>query len=152
MRFLIVLFAACFFLSCRDANRVTHVYDGDTIKVGSKKVRLIGINTPENEWKKKGIREECFAREATEFMKKTILGKRVRLESDPTGDKYDKYDRLLSYVYLDEMLINAEILKNGYGYAFTFFPFSKSEEFKRYHEEAKRQRLGIWGACKINYK
>lgn len=144
-----VIFISCFLLSCWNVDRVTHVYDGDTIKVGGKKVRLIGVNTPENEWKKRGIKEECFAKEATRFMKQTLLGKRVRLETDSVGDKYDKFGRLLAYVYLDETLINVEILKSGYGYAFTFFPFSKSREFKRYHENARSQKLGIWGACDV---
>jgi len=70
-------------------------------------------------------------------------GKTVRLEYDQT--KRDKYDRLLAYVYLEDgTFVNAEIVKQGYGHAYTKFPFKYMEEFRAYEREAREQKRGLW--------
>ncbi|MBI5199238.1 MAG: thermonuclease family protein, partial [Nitrospirae bacterium] len=124
------------------------VYDGDTIKIrieGTKtlyrKVRLIGVDTPEMDHPdKKGQR---LAREAKSFAEKMVLGKRIILEFD--WDKEDKYGRLLAYVFLqDGRMLNAEIIKQGYGFAYTRFPFRYMDEFRRYEREAREKGLGLW--------
>ena len=54
-----------------------------------------------------------------------VEGKEVRLEYD--WQKRDKYDRLLAYVYLkDGTFLNAEIVKQGYGHAYTKFPLIRT--------------------------
>lgn len=70
-------------------------------------------------------------------------GKTVRLEYDQT--RRDKYDRLLAYVYLEDgTFVNAEIVKQGYGHAYTRFPFKYLEEFREYEREAREQKRGLW--------
>lgn len=133
----------------RADDRVTHVYDGDTLKVGPYKVRLLGVNTPEMEWKEKGRKRECFALKAKNFVDSLVHEKRVRLEQDPRGDKKDKYNRILAYVYLGDLLINAELIKRGYGFAMTHFPFSKKRDFKRLEQEAQTYKRGLWRECEV---
>jgi micrococcal nuclease len=59
--------------------------------------------------------------------------------------KRDKYGRLLAYVYLmDGTFLNAEIIKQGYGFAYTRFPFKYLEEFRRYEREARENGRGLW--------
>ena len=41
-------------------------------------------------------------------------------------------------------LLNAEIIRQGYGYALTRFPFSRLEEFRRLEREARDRRRGLW--------
>ena len=51
-----------------------------------------------------------------------VEGKKVRLEYDQT--RVDKYGRTLAYVYLEDgTFLNAEIIKQGYGFIRTHFPF-----------------------------
>jgi micrococcal nuclease len=70
-------------------------------------------------------------------------GKEVRLEYD--WQKRDKYGRLLAYVYLmDGTFLNAEIIKQGYGFAYTHFPFKYLEEFRRFEREARENGRGLW--------
>jgi len=121
------------------------VIDGDTIIVdidGKKeKVRLIGVDTPETNHPQRGV--EYFGREALEFTRKMVEGKKVRLDFD--WQRRDRYGRLLAYVYLpDGTFLNAEIIKQGYGFAYTRYPFKYLDEFKKYEREARKNNRGLW--------
>jgi len=83
-----------------------HVVDGDTIDVeGVGRVRLVGVNTPE--------RGESGYQSATNFVKSMVEGKVVGLDIDD-AKHYDKYDRTLAVVYIDDINLNQELLKRGY--------------------------------------
>lgn len=120
----------------------TRVVDGDTIVVsGVGKVRLIGVDTPETKHPAKPV--ERFGREASRFTAKLVEGKRVRLEYD--WQRVDRYGRTLAYVYLaDGTFVNAEIVKQGYGYAYTKYPFKYLEEFRALEREAREAERGLW--------
>lgn len=130
--------------------RVVEFSDGDTIKVDmngkTESVRFIGVDTPETHDPRKAV--QCFGLAAAIFTKNFIGTNNVRLESDPINTNRDRYNRLLRYVYLpDGRLVNAEIIKAGYGFAYTSFPFEKSEEFIAYQKTAREQGNGLWGDC-----
>lgn len=131
---------------------VTSIEDGDTITVDMngtlERVRFIGVDTPETQDPRTAV--QCFGKVASEFTRSMIGQGPVRLEADPTNTNRDRYNRLLRYVYLpDGRLVNAEIIKQGYGFAYTLFPFEKMEEFRSYERQAREQNLGLWGACNI---
>ncbi len=126
---------------------VTRVVDGDTIIVGAgERIRLIGVDTPETKHPQKPV--EYYGKEATAFTRRMVRGKRVRLEFDQTNSQMghkDKYKRTLAYVFLEDgTFLNAEIVKQGYGHAYTRFPFKYLDEFRRYEREAREQRRGLW--------
>ena len=51
----------------------------------------------------------------------------------------------LAYVFLEDgTFLNAEIIKLGYGHAYTRFPFKYLDEFRSYEREAREQRRGLW--------
>jgi micrococcal nuclease len=126
----------------KDFVRVRKVIDGDTILLNNgEKVRLIGVDTPETKHPQKSVQR--FGKEAYLFTKRMAEGKEVRLEFD--WQKRDKYGRLLAYVYLlDGTFLNAEIIKQGYGFAYTRFPFKYLEEFRKYEREARENKMGLW--------
>ena len=75
------------------------VVDGDTIVLdGNERVRLIGVDTPETQDPRKPV--QYFGKEAYEFTKNLVEGKKVRLEYDQ--NKKDKYDRTLAYIFLED--------------------------------------------------
>ena len=121
----------------------TRVIDGDTIVLdGNETVRLIGVDTPETKDPRKPV--EAFGQEAYEFTKSLVEGKKVRLEFDQ--EKIDKYGRTLAYVYLDDgTFLNAQIIMQGYGHAYTVHPFKYMENFRNYERMARERGLGLWG-------
>jgi len=124
-----------------DAAKVTRVVDGDTIVVNIKgaqyKVRLIGINTPE--------RGRPYYKEATEKTEELVLGKEVRLEKDVS--ETDKYGRLLRYVYVGDLFVNAELVKQGYAQQYTYPPDVKyADLFRKFAREARENGVGLWGS------
>jgi len=132
------------FASQQNWRLCTRVVDGDTIILDRKeRIRLIGVDTPETKDPRKPV--QYFGQEAYEFTRKLAEGKRVRLEYD--WDKNDNYGRTLAYVYLEDgTFLNAEIIKQGYGFAYTRFPFKYLEVFRQYGREARENERGLWAA------
>jgi len=136
--------------------KVRRAVDGDTLQLESgERVRLIGIDTPEMHESNKLERDahrsgqekstiQKLGREAYEFTKNLVEGKWVSLEFDV--EKYDKYGRLLAYVYLkDGTFVNAEIVKQGYASLMTIPPNVKyADKFLKLYQEAREQRRGLW--------
>mgnify|MGYP000036803361 CR=1 FL=1 len=117
------------------------VIDGDTIVVllngREEKVRLIGIDTPE-----KG---RHYFEEATKKIASFVLGKEVRLEKDVS--ERDKYGRLLRYVYVGSIFVNAELVRLGYAMVYTYPPDVKyADYFVKLQHEAREAKRGLWGA------
>ena len=99
------------------------------------------MNTPETKHPQKPV--EYSGREAYLFTKHMVDGKEARFEFERL--KRDRYSRFLAYVYLlDGTFLNAEIIKQGYGFAYTRFPFKYMEEFRKYEREARENRQGMW--------
>jgi endonuclease YncB( thermonuclease family) len=46
----------------------------------------------------------------------------------------------------DGTFLNVEIIKRGYGHAYTRFPFRYSDKFRRYEREAREAGRGLWGS------
>ena len=124
------------------AQFVTRVVDGDTLIVqGVGRVRLIGVDTPETVDPRRPV--QYFGKEASEFTHQMAEGKVVRLEFDV--ERKDRFGRTLAYVYLpDGTFLNAEIVKQGYGHAYTQFPFKYSEQFQGYEREVRDAGRGLW--------
>jgi len=130
---------------------IDHFIDGDTIAVKmdgkTENIRMIGLDTPETH--KPNAPVQCYGPAAAAFTKTLIGSNKVRLQADEKSTNRDRYNRLLRYVYLpDGRLVAAELIKNGYGFAYTDFPFTQSADFVTYQDEAKTASKGLWGNCK----
>lgn len=134
---------------------VVHVNDGDTIIVREpdgheETVRLLGVDTPEVKDPRKPV--QCFGEAASARTKQVMNGASVRLAPDPQDSDRDKYGRLLRYVYLpDGTLYNAELIKDGYGFAYTVFPIAKLDEFVALEADARDHNRGLWGGCNTTH-
>jgi micrococcal nuclease len=137
---LAVILSMALLVSCRSADSVSvsTVIDGDTIRIsGDISVRYLGIDTPET--------GEPYYHQARDYNATLLRWKNVTLQIDTT-DK-DVHSRLLRYVYADKVLVNAELVKQGYAlvYARNKFPDNKYYDvFKNALDDAVRLKKGIW--------
>ena len=127
---------------------VTRVVDGDTVEVriGGKleDLRYIGVDTPETV--KPGDPVECFGPEASDFNKELVDGESVRLEYD--AERRDVYGRLLAYVRIDDVFVNAELVRRGFATTLTIPPNDRfAGMFARLEREASAAGRGLWGEC-----
>jgi len=127
---------------------VDRVVDGDTIELSDgRKVRYIGIDTPETKDPRKEV--QCFGEEASAYNQDLVEGKVVAIEADVV-DK-DRYDRLLRYVWLEDEMINKKLVAEGYAYASSYPPNVKYQtQFKLAQQQAREQNLGLWAECLVN--
>ena len=115
---------------------VTSVIDGDTVELADgRRVRYLGIDTPES--------GEYYAEEATARNKELVEGKTVELQR---GDRdQDEYGRLLRYVYVDGVFVNAELIAQGYAKAYIFDPDDRySQILVQLEQYAKMKNRGLW--------
>ena len=124
---------------------VTGVIDGDTIIIqGGRRVRYIGVDTPEIENPSFGKKGKPLGQEATNLNKRLVSGKVITLEFD--RERRDRYGRLLAYVWVDSTFVNAELVKAGLARVIRYPPnlryFSR---LKKLEQEARDKQLGIWG-------
>jgi len=124
---------------------VTRVVDGDGIEVsinGKKfEVRYIGIDTPELAIF--GKPADYFGPEAAAKNTELVGGRIVTLEKDVS--EVDRYNRLLRYVYVESLFINAELVRTGYAHASAYPPDVKyRDKFLELQRQAKESRLGLW--------
>jgi len=128
--------------------RVERVVDGDTIVVRvdgrTERVRYIGVDTPESV--KPGVPVQCFAKAAAAANRRLVLGRKVRLEYD--AEARDRYGRLLAYVWRGDVLVNAELVRLGYGKPLEIAPnLAHAMELRRLASAARRAHLGLWSRC-----
>ena len=115
---------------------VVRVIDGDTIELQSgHRVRYLGIDTPEP--------GEYYGSEATVKNRELVDGKVVELQS---GERdRDEYGRLLRYVYVDGIFVNAELVAQGYATSYIFDPSDRySQVLVQLEQYAKLRERGLW--------
>ena len=122
--------------------------DGDTIKITFNNkiytVRMLAIDTPESVHPTKGV--EYQGKEASEYTCNLIKNaKKIELEYDDNSDKTDKYDRLLAWVFVDDILLQKELVANGYAkIAYLYDDYKYTKELETNQELASAKGIGIW--------
>lgn len=118
---------------------VSKVSDGDTFKIGNDflDVRLFGIDTPEKKQtcKRDNHLWQC-GKEATQYLKTLILGKKVRCIG---RDK--SFGRLVYECTMqDGKNISEEILKEGLGVIYY------SKQYVEAETQAREKEMGLWNS------
>ena len=143
-----------------DAVKFVRTVDGDTIIVENeagehKRVRMIGIDTPESVAKEEERNNE-YGVMASDYTKELLSNAdTLYLEYDVDSD--DQYDRILAYVWLEdvkdtfdeeaikESMVNAIIVKNGYGIGRRYEPTVAHDDIlQRLTAEADKSNIGLW--------
>ena len=122
--------------------KVTNVVDGDTLDLETVgRIRLAGINAPES--------GECGYDNATIILEEFVLGKEVYLGRDL--EKVGKYGRILGYIYLEELFINAYLVEEGFVKVYDKYNLttSKYSELKSLEDGPKEGGKGVWGCANL---
>jgi micrococcal nuclease len=139
-----VLSILLFFFSCSNTDKrvdpllegkVVGISDGDTFKLLSNgnltlRIRLYGVDAPE-----KG---QDFSTQAKQKLSELIFSKYIKVEKKDT----DRYGRIVGLVYVNEININEEMLRNGM--VWHYKQFDKSEKWAALERIAQQQKLGLW--------
>jgi len=123
---------------------VKKVIDGDTIELENGFiVRYLWINAPES--------GQNFYEEAKQRNKELVEGKKVKLEYDV--QIYDNYQRILAYVFVDDIFVNLQLVKEGLALVETISPNIKYiDDLLNAQKYAKENGLGIWKKSEIKLK
>ncbi|PPA68812.1 hypothetical protein C4B60_19780 [Jeotgalibacillus proteolyticus] len=121
--------------------------DGDTAVVNYEgqelTVRYLLIDTPETKHPQMGV--QPFGPEASDRNKQLINSGQLSIEFD-VGERTDKYDRLLTYVYVDGVSVQETLIREGLGrVAYVYPPNTRHlDAYKAAEAEAKAAGRGIW--------
>lgn len=124
-----------------EVHTVARVIDGDTLELkNGDRVRLIGVDTPEIG----PGSPEPYALQARELTRRLVSGRPIRLEFD--RERFDKYRRVLAFVYVDDRLVNESLVAAGLGRAMTGFGYSSrmKKRLRAAESAARAARKGLW--------
>ncbi len=132
-----------------ERSTVAAVADGDTIELTSgARVRLVQIDTPELGG------GECYSRAAARELRRLLpVGSPVRLEADPLLDRFDRNGRLLRYVRHRGINVNLELVRRGAATVWFYGGVRGryASELLAAASRARRERRGLWGACRFRW-
>ena len=134
------------FSSCVDGDTARFIMNKEEIKV-----RFLAIDTPETNHPKKG--EEPYGREAKEYTcNKITNASKIELEFDDNSDKKDKYNRYLAWVFVDDSLLQSELVLNGYArVAYLYGDYKYTDILNENMEKAKKDEVGIFSKVDTSY-
>ncbi|WP_207060633.1 thermonuclease family protein [Motiliproteus sp. SC1-56] len=124
--------------------QVEHVFDGDTLRLADgRKVRLIGINTPE--LGRDGAPDQPLAASARNAARRFVAEART-LSLHTEKDPQDHYGRTLAHLYNGRgQNLEAELLRQGLGFSLSFPPnLALRDCFNTAEAQAQAAGLGVW--------
>ena len=156
---IIILASFSLLVSCQSQNnssitptsvKVARVVSGQSLEVLGMEsqpnlispVRLIGLDAPD-------IRQIPWGEDAKQFVESLIgsANQAVNLEFDLEAK--DKFNRTLAYVWKDKLLLNEEVVKQGYALFVARSPNHKyNQRLERAQQWARIMGKGIWNADK----
>lgn len=152
MKKVIFMLSIFFFFSsyvlAMDTVKFKSCVDGDTFKViiddEVYTVRMLAVNTPELAHNK--VAEEYYAKEASDYTCNRVKNaKKIELEYDSKSDKTDKYDRILAWVFVDNSLLEKELIEKGYAkVAYLYDNYKYADELKKIQEKVSIKNIGVW--------
>lgn len=130
------------FKSCVDGDTAKFIMDNEFITA-----RLLAVDTPETKHPNK--KAEPYGKEASNYTCKRLKkAGTIKLEFDDNADK-DRYDRYLVWVFVDDSLIQEELVSKGLAkVAYIYDEYKYTEKLEKGQKKAQKEKLGIWGEYK----
>ena len=136
-------------LSSGDEVEVKRILDGDELEVAKDgqdfPVRIVGLKCFEPDVNEPGIAGQGQACKAE--LEGIVGGRTVTLHYD--GELATDHDqRVLAYVHADTIDVGKHLVTRGFGMAFTKYPFSREQDYRRAQHAASVARIGLWAVAK----
>ncbi|MBN2880127.1 MAG: thermonuclease family protein [Clostridia bacterium] len=133
------------FLGAADGDTAEFLINGEAVIV-----RMLAIDAPEMN-SDEGLQPWAIA--SKEYLISCLEGaKKIVLEIDQESDIYDKYDRLLAWVWADGELINYRMVSEGFAEVkYLYGDYQYNEAMLKAQEEAQRLGLKIWSGEDPDY-
>ncbi len=113
------------------------IIDGDTIHIGSDKIRLHGIDAPETEQICKLESQDWFCgKQSTKELKRKINNRNVKCITTDI----DIYKRFVAICSVDNINLNKWMVENGWAIAYRYY----STDYINEERYARENSLGIW--------
>lgn len=124
------------FSSCIDGDTARVIYNNEEIKL-----RFLAIDTPEYTKEK-----EEYGKEASDYTCKRLKeAKKINIEFDPNSEKQDKYNRYLVWIYVDDSLLQKELINKGLArVAYLYDDYKYTSILEKEEKKAKNSKIGIW--------
>ena len=128
---------------CVDGDTAWFNLDNERIKT-----RFLAINTPESTNK-----IEAYGKEASNYTCNILTNaKKIEIEYDNNSDKFDKYDRHLVWVFVDDTLLQEKLLEEGLAeIKYIYGDYKYLDELKKVESTAKKNKVGMWSDSKDDY-
>ncbi len=129
--------------------KVVRAISGDTIAVRTAKgfvqVLLLGVDAPDTG--RAGKAGQPYAEESHRFLENLVKGEEVYLLADPQVEK-PEFGPRPAYVYRlpEVLLVNAEVVRQGYGRAAGGRAFGLAKQFAQLEQFARAASKGLWDA------
>jgi len=134
--FLLAIAALAAGFAAMSSDKVTgnaHASDGDSLRIGSRRIRLQGIDAPElAQTCPSGPREEPCGRQSRDHLRDLIAGKKVECE----GWQVDRYDRLLAQCRANGIDLNRQMVLDGWAVSYGSYAGEEAS--------AREERRGVW--------
>ena len=136
------------FANTKEKVKFLKCVDGDTAKFERNNkvftLRFLAVNTPETKSPKKGV--EFYGKEASNYTCNRLeKAKNIEIEYDNKSDRNDRYGRNLGWVFLDDKLLQKDLVENGYAKVeYLYGKYKYVEELKELETKAKKAKKGLW--------
>ena len=136
------------FANTKEKVKFIKCVDGDTAKFERNNkvftLRFLAVNTPETKSPKKGV--EFYGKEASNYTCNRLKeAKTIEIEYDNQSDRKDRYNRNLGWVFLDDKLLQKDLVENGYAKVdYIYGKYKYVDELKELEKKAKTSKKGLW--------
>ena len=140
-KFFLIFFIFFFFFNGTQNQKLisgkAKIIDGDTIHIGSNKIRLHGIDAPE-------LNQDCnydnkkwkCGQQSKKFLLNLINLDEVSCQVKTV----DRYQRYIAICFVNNLNINEMMVKNGWAIAYRYY----SKDYVDEEFIAKKNKVGIW--------
>ena len=143
-----LIFPLIVFANTKEKVKFSKCVDGDTAKFERNNkvftLRFLAVNTPETKSPKKGV--EFYGKEASKYTCDRLeKAKTIEIEYDKNSDRSDRYGRKLGWVFLDDKLLQKDLVENGYAKVeYVYGKYKYLDELKKLETIAKKEKIGLW--------